>query len=167
MSPLADLGGLPGTGCDKCKLWGKLQVSGLGTALKILFELDEAAFDPKRNPNLLQRSEVVALFNTLHRISESLDAVETFRRLYAETQEKARREPPRVKPTSTRRSSRRQRDKARRRPPPTAYDRARGYLRSLRESCRQGWARCLMALQQSPLRGVVKGLLGEDKEREL
>lgn len=24
-------------GCDKCKLWGKLQVQGLGTALKILF----------------------------------------------------------------------------------------------------------------------------------
>ena len=24
-------------GCDKCKLWGKLQVTGLGTALKILF----------------------------------------------------------------------------------------------------------------------------------
>jgi hypothetical protein len=24
-------------GCDKCRLWGKLQVNGLGTALKILF----------------------------------------------------------------------------------------------------------------------------------
>lgn len=33
------------TGCDKCRLWGKLQVSGLGTALKILFELDEQAFE--------------------------------------------------------------------------------------------------------------------------
>lgn len=41
---------------------------------------------PKTNPNLLQRSEIVALMNTLHRISESLHAVETFRRLYAETQ---------------------------------------------------------------------------------
>lgn len=28
-------------GCDKCRLWGKLQVSGFGTALKILFALDE------------------------------------------------------------------------------------------------------------------------------
>ena len=27
-------------GCDKCKLWGKLQVTGLGTALKILFWAD-------------------------------------------------------------------------------------------------------------------------------
>jgi len=73
-------------GCDKCRLWGKLQVSGLGTALKILFELDEKALDPRINPDLLQRSEVVALFNTLHRISESLAAVEHFRQMYAETQ---------------------------------------------------------------------------------
>lgn len=43
-------------------------------------------FSPKTNPNLLQRSEVVALFNTLHRISESLEAVEGFRKLYADTQ---------------------------------------------------------------------------------
>ncbi len=28
--------------CDKCKLWGKLQITGLGTALKILFSQDEA-----------------------------------------------------------------------------------------------------------------------------
>lgn len=32
-------------GCDKCRLWGKLQVSGLGTALKILFELDDKALE--------------------------------------------------------------------------------------------------------------------------
>lgn len=42
---------------------------------------------PKRNPNLLQRSEIVALINTLHRISESLQSVEVFRKLYAQTQE--------------------------------------------------------------------------------
>lgn len=24
-------------GCDKCRLWGKLQTHGMGTALKILF----------------------------------------------------------------------------------------------------------------------------------
>ena len=28
-------------GCDKCRLWGKIQTTGLGTALKVLFELDE------------------------------------------------------------------------------------------------------------------------------
>ncbi|OCF35197.1 endoplasmic oxidoreductin 1 [Kwoniella heveanensis BCC8398] len=73
-------------GCDKCRLWGKLQVSGIGTALKILFAVDDKALDPKVNPDLLQRSEVVALFNTLHRISESLAAVEEFRKIYAATQ---------------------------------------------------------------------------------
>lgn len=29
-------------GCEKCRLWGKLQVLGLGTALKILFAADES-----------------------------------------------------------------------------------------------------------------------------
>ena len=32
-------------GCDKCRLWGKLQTSGVGTALKILFELDETSLE--------------------------------------------------------------------------------------------------------------------------
>jgi len=32
-------------GCDKCRLWGKVQTTGLGTALKILFELDEKALE--------------------------------------------------------------------------------------------------------------------------
>ena len=40
---------------------------------------------PKTNPNLLQRSEVVALINTLHRLAESLHAVDQFRRMWAET----------------------------------------------------------------------------------
>ncbi|KAF7981891.1 hypothetical protein HWV62_31473 [Athelia sp. TMB] len=72
-------------GCDKCRLWGKVQTTGLATALKILFELDEKALDPKSNANLLQRSEVVALINTLHRFSESLEAVNDFRQMWAHT----------------------------------------------------------------------------------
>lgn len=104
-------------GCDKCRLWGKLQVSGIGTALKILFELDDKALEyvpplvrssnvanpygsPKINPDLLQRSEVVALFNTLHRISESLASVEQFRQIYAATQ-KAETEASKVKAVKT------------------------------------------------------------------
>ncbi|KAI0305714.1 endoplasmic oxidoreductin [Multifurca ochricompacta] len=72
-------------GCDKCRLWGKIQTTGLGTAMKVLFELDERNLDPRLNANLLQRSEVVALINTLHRFSESLHAVEIFRRLWRES----------------------------------------------------------------------------------
>jgi ERO1-like protein beta len=29
-------------GCTKCRLWGKIQTTGVATALKILFEFDEA-----------------------------------------------------------------------------------------------------------------------------
>jgi len=72
-------------GCDKCRLWGKIQTTGLGTAMKVLFELDEKNLDPRLNANLLQRSEVVALINTLHRFSESLHAVEVFRGLWRES----------------------------------------------------------------------------------
>ncbi|KAG1737692.1 hypothetical protein EDB19DRAFT_1717337 [Suillus lakei] len=72
-------------GCDKCRLWGKVQTTGLATALKILFEMDETALDPRKNHNLLQRSEVVALINTLHRFSESLQAAEIFRDMWRQT----------------------------------------------------------------------------------
>ncbi|KAJ7496038.1 hypothetical protein B0H11DRAFT_2001621 [Mycena galericulata] len=74
-------------GCDKCRLWGKVQTTGVATALKILFEMDEKALDPAANHNLLQRSEVVALINTLHRFSESLEAVESFRDMWKATSE--------------------------------------------------------------------------------
>jgi len=62
-------------GCDKCRLWGKLQTSGYGTALKVLFEFhgDDVQGDG------LKRTELVALFNTLGRISHSLSAIEEFR----------------------------------------------------------------------------------------
>ncbi|KAK0599729.1 hypothetical protein LWI29_008070 [Acer saccharum] len=57
-------------GCEKCRLWGKLQVHGLGTALKILFSFDQV------QPQLqLQRNEVIALVNLLNRLSESVKLV--------------------------------------------------------------------------------------------
>lgn len=62
-------------GCDKCRLWGKLQTAGYGTALKILFEFDEA--QPSKNP-LLRRTEVVALLNTLDKLSVALTALNEF-----------------------------------------------------------------------------------------
>ena len=65
-------------GCDKCRLWGKLQTAGYGAALKILFEFDEQ--DANKNPPL-RRTELVALINTLDRISHSLSAIEKFESL--------------------------------------------------------------------------------------
>ncbi|CAG8956864.1 hypothetical protein HYFRA_00012319 [Hymenoscyphus fraxineus] len=63
-------------GCDKCRLWGKLQTAGYGAALKVLFEV---ADDNTKDVPPLQRTELVALFNTLNRISNSLNAIKEFR----------------------------------------------------------------------------------------
>ena len=42
------------------------------------------ADSPRHNSNLLSRAEVVALINTLHRLSESLYYVNSFRKMWAE-----------------------------------------------------------------------------------
>lgn len=60
-------------GCEKCRLWGKLQVLGLGTALKILFSVDGQTHPDQ--PLQLQRNEVIALLNLLNRLSESVKFV--------------------------------------------------------------------------------------------
>uniref|UniRef100_A0A1B6C188 Ero1-like protein n=1 Tax=Clastoptera arizonana TaxID=38151 RepID=A0A1B6C188_9HEMI len=77
-------------GCDKCKLWGKLQIQGLGTALKILFsgKFDKLSsgnrnnllFIGKKNFQL-ERSEIVALFNAFGRLSTSIHELEVFRNM--------------------------------------------------------------------------------------
>lgn len=67
-------------GCDKCRLWGKLQTQGMGTALKILFsgkyetllmsdEKDSTSLNGKtEKPSFkLRRSEIVSLFNAFGR----------------------------------------------------------------------------------------------------
>jgi hypothetical protein len=64
-------------GCDKCRLWGKLQTNGYGTALKVLFEFDERNL--LNNPPI-RRTELVALLNTLDRVSHSLQAIGDFKR---------------------------------------------------------------------------------------
>lgn len=69
-------------GCDKCRLWGKLQTAGYGTALKVLFEFDN---DSNAIP-ILKRTELVALFNTYARLSTSMDAIQKFR-ILAEAKE--------------------------------------------------------------------------------
>jgi len=58
--------------CEKCKVNGKLQILGLGTALKILFSNDIESLN-------LQRNEVVALVNTLRKFSDSIYTVQKLR----------------------------------------------------------------------------------------
>jgi ERO1-like protein beta len=69
-------------GCDKCRLWGKLQTAGYGAALKVLFEFDNKKTGVK-NPQL-RRTELVALFNTFARLSSSISSVEAFREMVRE-----------------------------------------------------------------------------------
>jgi hypothetical protein len=69
-------------GCDKCRLWGKLQTAGYGAALKVLFEFDNNSEDIP----MLKRTELVALFNTLARISSSLEGIKKFRTMAEEEQ---------------------------------------------------------------------------------
>ncbi|ODQ67531.1 endoplasmic oxidoreductin [Nadsonia fulvescens var. elongata DSM 6958] len=71
------------TGCDKCRLWGKIQVSGYGTALKLLFGLPDT---PNSNTVVanevisnLRRTELVALINTYQTLSKSIEAITYFR----------------------------------------------------------------------------------------
>ena len=52
-------------GCEKCKMWGKLQFLGVATSLKILSDGDLA----------LERNEVIALINLLERLSASVETV--------------------------------------------------------------------------------------------
>ncbi|KAF1986242.1 endoplasmic oxidoreductin [Aulographum hederae CBS 113979] len=77
-------------GCDKCRLWGKLQTAGYGTALKILFEFDE---NDSSNDPPLRRTELVALVNTLDRVSTSLNSIREFRKML-EAREAREAQPP-------------------------------------------------------------------------
>ncbi|XP_042655231.1 ERO1-like protein alpha isoform X2 [Tyto alba] len=71
-------------GCFKCRLWGKLQTQGLGTALKILFSENLIEKIPESGPSYgfqLTRQEIVALFNAFGRISTSVRELENFRNI--------------------------------------------------------------------------------------
>lgn len=66
-------------GCDRCRMWGKLQTIGYGTALKVLFDLE----DPNTQHLLkFRRIELVALFNTFDRLSKSVAAINNFKTMY-------------------------------------------------------------------------------------
>ncbi|KAJ3349142.1 hypothetical protein GGF32_005781 [Allomyces javanicus] len=68
--------------CQKCRLWGKTQVTGIGTALKVVFGLSDDMIAGKvsipTGKPLLSRFEVVALVNTLNRFAESVRDIVAF-----------------------------------------------------------------------------------------
>ncbi|ERL90554.1 ero1-like protein [Dendroctonus ponderosae] len=72
-------------GCDKCRLWGKLQTQGLGTALKILFsgkfDYDGSGKLVNKTDMQLQRNEIVSLLNAIGRLSTSIYKLDDFRQM--------------------------------------------------------------------------------------
>lgn len=64
-------------GCEKCRMWGKVQIQGLGAAMKILFSKPGPLFSTLR----LKRNEVVAFFATFARFSQALHELDLFRQL--------------------------------------------------------------------------------------
>uniref|UniRef100_A0A668ALY4 ERO1-like protein alpha n=1 Tax=Myripristis murdjan TaxID=586833 RepID=A0A668ALY4_9TELE len=77
-------------GCFKCRLWGKLQTQGLGTALKVLFSERQIEALPKSRTGWptfqLSRQEIVALLNAFGRVSTSIKELQNFRSLLSEQQ---------------------------------------------------------------------------------
>eukprot|EP00050_Salpingoeca_kvevrii_P011793 m.17965 g.17965 ORF g.17965 m.17965 type:complete len:454 (-) comp3631_c0_seq1:160-1521(-) len=73
-------------GCEKCRMWGKLQIQGLGAAMKILFSPTPSSGAGAANAISvpLRRNEVVSLFNTFGRFSQGLAEVNVFRSLIRE-----------------------------------------------------------------------------------
>ena len=69
-------------GCERCRLWGKLQYLGLGTAMKVLFAEADARASVTASPLSdlpFARNELVALINVFHALSVSVAAVGYFR----------------------------------------------------------------------------------------
>lgn len=66
--------------CDRCRLWGKLQTTGYGTALKVLFELK----DKETSRTELSNIELIALVNTFDRLSKSVESINNFKDMFDE-----------------------------------------------------------------------------------
>eukprot|EP00484_Ammonia_sp_Unknown_P022592 CAMPEP_0197024546 /NCGR_PEP_ID=MMETSP1384-20130603/5070_1 /TAXON_ID=29189 /ORGANISM="Ammonia sp." /LENGTH=383 /DNA_ID=CAMNT_0042452945 /DNA_START=341 /DNA_END=1492 /DNA_ORIENTATION=+ len=61
-------------GCEKCKLHAKVEVLGLGTALKVLFTKDILSAD------MFERNEILALIVTLGKYSDAIQFIEEMER---------------------------------------------------------------------------------------
>jgi ERO1-like protein alpha len=62
--------------CEKCKMWAKLEIIGLATALKIVLA------EPKELPDILnnlQRNEIIALFNSFKQHAQSISDLQVFK----------------------------------------------------------------------------------------
>jgi len=62
--------------CEKCKMWAKLELLGLATALKIVLANEKELPDIINN---LQRNEIIALFNSFKQHAQSISDLQVFR----------------------------------------------------------------------------------------
>ncbi|KII73432.1 Ero1-like protein [Thelohanellus kitauei] len=66
--------------CEKCRLWGKVQIQGFATALKILFTPTNGLITRNISPVVkLNRMEIISLFNLFSRLSTSLNFLHLWR----------------------------------------------------------------------------------------
>jgi len=82
--------------CQQCKLHGKMAMLGYGTALKILFLPREELI-----ASSLSRNEVVALINTIAKMSEAIMEVRELTTMYWTEQKEPERQDPPPKNTDT------------------------------------------------------------------
>ncbi|QPG75128.1 hypothetical protein FOA43_002471 [Brettanomyces nanus] len=68
--------------CDRCRLWGKVQTTGYGTALKVLFDLHNAKEIREPSRYEISNVELIALVNTFDRLSRSVESIKNFHTLY-------------------------------------------------------------------------------------
>ncbi|CCC68097.1 hypothetical protein NCAS_0B00130 [Naumovozyma castellii] len=69
--------------CDTCRLWGKVQTTGYATSLKILFELEDADEETQQYiVDKLTKYELIALLNTFDRLSQAIEAINNFEKMY-------------------------------------------------------------------------------------
>lgn len=60
--------------CEKCKVWGKLQILGMGTAIKLLLLTeDEIKAQVAQGKPVLNRQELIALINSFYHMAESVE----------------------------------------------------------------------------------------------
>jgi len=65
--------------CEKCKMFGTLQILGMGTALRILLDPDVDL--------IIERNEIIALINTIRQFSNSIKIIEEFQNQISPTKE--------------------------------------------------------------------------------
>lgn len=74
--------------CQRCRLWGKLQVKALATSLNILFHSNSLFNDGECDKHInvldsITRTEIVSLFNGVAKLSESISIIDSYRNFFS------------------------------------------------------------------------------------